>query len=144
LVTSLTGMGFLQENKDHYLLMNKFHLVKKPDKLILTNDPKLLGSSFDPESQATVFKGKCKEYALIFFLDFLTVPEYLVHQYGSQLELFSINVDEIESVELLQGALKDQKATGSVKIQFKDRETNSLLQIVNYVKRISEGQYEGA
>ncbi len=144
LITSLTGMGFLQENNANYLLMNKFHLVKKPDKLILTNDPKLLGSSFDPESQATVFKGKCKEYALIFFLDFLTVPEYLVHQYGNQLESFSIDVDEIESVELLQGALKDKRASGSVKIQFKDREANSLLQIVNYVKRISKGQYEGA
>ena len=137
-------MGFLKADGENYLLMNRFNLVEKPKKLMLTNDPKLIQTSFDPASQATRFKGKCKQYSLIFYLDFISIPKYLTSQYGAQLKSFSLNVEELESIEFLQGALIDQQASGSIKILFLDRETNSLLQIVNYVKRMSEKAQMGA
>jgi Domain of unknown function (DUF4836) len=144
LIESLKDMGFLKPNGENYLLMNKFHLVEKPEKLLLTNDEGLIQTSFDPASQATGFKGKSKQYSMIFYLDFLSIPDYLAAQYGAQLESFSLNVEELESIEFLQGSLINQQAAGSIKILFIDKETNSLRQIVNYVKRMSEEGKVGA
>ena len=144
LVKSLSDMGFLKSQGENFLLMNKFHLVEKPEILLLTNDEELIGTNFDPASKATEFKSKAKQYSMIFYMDFGTIPPYLVHQYGAQLESFSLNIEEIESIEVLQGALVNQQASGSVKILFLDKETNSLLQIVNYVKNMSEEAEVGA
>ena len=144
IVNRLKELGVLSPDEDAYLLMNKFTLVEKSKKLLLTNDPDLKSTTFDPGSEATAFRTKAENNSLIFYLDFQSIPDYLLNQYGSQLQSFSLNVDQLESIQVLQGSLIDQKAVGSVKIQFLDKETNSLLQIVNYVKEISKAEDVGA
>ncbi len=144
IINRLKELGVLSPNRDAYLLMNKFTLVEKKKKLLLTNDSDLKDTQFDPGSDAMTFKNKADQNSLIFFLHFPSIPDYLLNQYGNQLQSFSLNVDQLESIQVLQGSLMDQKAEGSVKIQFLDHETNSLLQIVNYVKEMSSSEEEGA
>lgn len=144
IVGRLKELGLLHKEGQNYKLMNNFTLVEKEQKLLFTNDDQLTRMTFDPASQATQFKSKAEQNSLIFYLHFPSIPDYLLHQYGNQLESFSLNVDELESIEIIQGALEDRKAQGTIKIQFLNHEENSLSQIVNYVQEMYRSDNIGA